>query len=79
MHVRHSSRLILCLLVHLTPVKISWSGGDRHREVLMGRLTPFYWKLTSVVVGSVIYFVIRAAALRMGMDANDMKLPSLSL
>ena len=23
MHVRHSSRLILCLLVHLTPVKIS--------------------------------------------------------
>ncbi|MGI6054308.1 MAG: ABC transporter permease [Clostridium sp.] len=45
-------------------------------EVLMGRLTSFYWKLTSVVVGSVIYFVIRAVVLRMGMDANDMKLLS---
>lgn len=45
-------------------------------EVLMGRLTSFYWKLTSVVVGSVIYFVIRALVLRMGMDANDMKLLS---
>ncbi len=45
-------------------------------EVLMGRLTPFYWKLTSVVAGSVIYFVIRALVLRMGMNANDMKLLS---
>ena len=45
-------------------------------EVLMGRLTSFYWKLTSVVVGSVIYFVIRAVVLRMGMYANDMKLLS---
>jgi len=45
-------------------------------EVLMGRLTSFYWKLTSVVVGSVIYFVIRALVLRMGLDANDMKLLS---
>lgn len=45
-------------------------------EVLMGRLTSFYWKLTSVVVGSIIYFVIRALVLRMGMNANDMKLLS---
>lgn len=45
-------------------------------EVLMGRLSSFYWKLTSVVVGSVIYFVIRAVVLRMGMNANDMKLLS---
>ena len=45
-------------------------------EVLMGRLTSFYWKLTSVVVGSVTYFVIRALVLRMGLDANDMKLLS---
>ena len=45
-------------------------------EVLMGRLTSFYWKLTSVVVGSVTYFVIRALILRMGLDANDMKLLS---
>ncbi|MFQ7584158.1 MAG: ABC transporter permease, partial [[Clostridium] symbiosum] len=42
-------------------------------EVLMGRLTSFYWKLTSVVVGSVTYFVIRALVLRMGLDANDIK------
>ena len=48
-------------------------------EVLMGRLTSFYWKLTSVVVGSVIYFVIRAVVLRMGMDANDMKLLSAAI
>ena len=45
-------------------------------EVLMGRLTSFYWKLTSVVVGSVTYFVIRTLVLRMGLDANDMKLLS---
>ena len=45
-------------------------------EVLMGRLTSFYWKLTSVVVGSVTYVVIRALVLRMGLDANDMKLLS---
>ena len=45
-------------------------------EVLMGRLTSFYWKLTSVVVGSVTYFVLRALVLRMGLDANDMKLLS---
>ena len=45
-------------------------------EVLMGRLTSFYWKLTSVVVGSVTYFVSRALVLRMGLDANDMKLLS---
>ena len=45
-------------------------------EVLMGRLTSFYWKLTSVVVGSVTYFVIRALVLRMGLDANDMKILS---
>lgn len=45
-------------------------------EVLLGRLTAFYWKLISVVLGSVIYFVIRALVLRMGMNANDMKLLS---
>ena len=28
----------------------------------------------SAVVGSVIYFIIRAIVLQMGMDANDMKL-----
>ena len=54
----------------------SGTGAIVIGEVLMGRLTSFYWKLTSVVVGSVIYFVIRAVVLRMGMDANDMKLLS---
>ena len=44
--------------------------------VLMGRLRSFGSKLTSAVVGSVIYFVIRAVVLRMGMNANDMKLLS---
>ncbi|ADL04722.1 ABC transporter permease [Lacrimispora saccharolytica] len=45
-------------------------------DVLMGKLRSFGSKLTSAVVGSVIYFVIRAVVLRMGMDANDMKLLS---
>lgn len=43
-------------------------------EVLMGRLISFGSKLSAAVVGSVIYFVIRALVLRMGMKANDMKL-----
>lgn len=43
---------------------------------LDGTIDLFLWKLTSVLVGSVIYFVIRAVVLRMGMDANDMKLLS---
>lgn len=45
-------------------------------DVLMGRLRSFGSKLTSAVVGSVIYFIIRAVVLRMGMNANDMKLLS---
>ena len=57
----------------------SGTGAIVIGEVLMGRLTSFYWKLTSVVVGSVIYFVIRAVVLRMGMDANDMKLLSAAI
>uniref|UniRef100_UPI002FD968CE ABC transporter permease n=1 Tax=Lacrimispora sp. TaxID=2719234 RepID=UPI002FD968CE len=45
-------------------------------DVLMGRMRSFGSKLASAIVGSVIYFVIRAVVLRMGMDANDMKLLS---
>ncbi|MGN0334415.1 MAG: ABC transporter permease [Lachnospiraceae bacterium] len=45
-------------------------------EVLMGKLISFKSKLTSAVVGSVVYFVIRAVVLKMGMNANDMKLLS---
>lgn len=46
---------------------------------VLGRLTPgklqaFGSRLTSAVVGSVIYFLIRAIVLQLGLDANDMKL-----
>lgn len=45
-------------------------------EVLMGRLRSFASKLTSAVVGAVVYFLIRAIVLQLGMSANDMKLLS---
>lgn len=45
-------------------------------DVIMGRLRSFGSKLASAVVGSVIYFAIRAAVLRLGLNANDMKLIS---
>jgi len=45
-------------------------------DVLLGRLKSFGSKLTSAVVGSVVYFLIRAIVLQLGMDANDMKLLS---
>lgn len=45
-------------------------------EVLLGRLRSFASKLTSAVAGSVVYFMIRAGVLRLGMSANDMKLLS---
>lgn len=46
-------------------------------EMLLGRLRSFGGKMTSVVVGSVAYFVIRAIVLQLKiMDANDMKLIS---
>ncbi|MEY8337109.1 ABC transporter permease [Lachnospiraceae bacterium 62-35] len=45
-------------------------------EVLFGWLRSFAGKLTSVVIGSVIYFIIRAVVIRLGLDANDMKLIS---
>lgn len=48
-------------------------------EVLMGRLHSFGSKLVSAVVGSVIYFLIRAIVLQLGMSANDMKLLSASI
>lgn len=48
-------------------------------EVLMGRLRSFASKLTSAVVGAVVYFLIRAFVLQMGLSANDMKLFSAVL
>lgn len=45
-------------------------------EVLMSRLRSFGSRLASAVVGSVVYFLIRAIVLQLGMQANDMKLLS---
>lgn len=45
-------------------------------EVLMGKFISFKAKLTSAVVGSIVYFAIRAIVLYLGMNANDMKLLS---
>ncbi len=48
---------------------------------VLGRLTPgklrsFSSRLIAAVVGSIVYFLIRAIVLQLGMDANDMKLLS---
>lgn len=48
-------------------------------EVLMGRLRSFASKLTSAVAGAVVYFLIRAIVLQLGLSANDMKLFSAVL
>lgn len=48
-------------------------------EVLMGRLRSFASKLASAVVGGVVYFLIRAIVLQLGLSANDMKLFSAVL
>ncbi len=48
-------------------------------EVLFGRARNFGAKLLAAVAGCVIYFLIRAIVLRMGMKANDMKLLSAGI
>lgn len=45
-------------------------------DVLMGKLISFASKLSGAIVGCVVYFLIRAIVLQLGMDANDMKLLS---
>lgn len=45
-------------------------------DVLMGRLRSFASRLISAIVGAIVYFLIRAIVLQLGMDANDMKLLS---
>ncbi|MDY4041616.1 MAG: ABC transporter permease [Collinsella sp.] len=51
--------------------------GEVLARLLPARFTAgFAARLTSAVVGSVVYFLIRAVVLQMGMDANDMKLLS---
>ena len=48
-------------------------------EVLLRRVKNFGMKLTSAVIGSMVYFVIQAYVLKMGLDPNDMKLLSALL
>lgn len=45
-------------------------------DVLLGKFISFKAKLISTIVGSVVYFAIRAIVLYLGMSANDMKLLS---
>ncbi len=42
-------------------------------EVLMGKLVSFIYKFSSAIIGSIIYFLIRAIVLQMGLDPNYMK------
>ncbi len=50
--------------------------GEVLGRLTPGKLTGFKSRLISAVLGSVVYFLIRAIVLQMGMDANDMKLLS---
>ena len=50
--------------------------GEVLGRLLPGGLTKFGTRLVSAVIGSVVYFLIRAIVLQLGMDANDMKLLS---
>lgn len=43
-------------------------------EVIFGRFRSFGSKLTSVVIGSIVYFLIRAIVLQLGLNPNDMKM-----
>ena len=52
------------------------SGEVLARILPMGWTSGFAARLTSALVGSIVYFLIRAIVLQMGMDANDMKLLS---
>ena len=42
-------------------------------EVLMGKFINFIFKFSSAVVGSIVYFLIRAVVLQLGLNANYMK------
>lgn len=46
-------------------------------EVLLGKLIDnFAWKLVCVVVGGIVYYIVIAFVLKMGLNANDLKLLS---
>ena len=53
--------------------------GEVLGRLTPGKLTAFGSRLVSVVVGSVVYFIVRAVVLQMGLDANDMKLLSAAI
>ncbi len=50
--------------------------GEVLGRLLPGGLTQFSVRLASAVFGSVVYFLIRAIVLQLGIDTNDMKLLS---
>ena len=50
--------------------------GEVLGQLAPGKLRSFGSRLTSAVAGAVVYFLIRAIVLQMGLDANDMKLLS---
>ena len=50
--------------------------GEVLGQLTPGKLRSFSSRLISAVVGSLVYFLIRAIVLQLGMDANDMKLLS---
>ena len=50
--------------------------GEVLGQLTPGKLRAFGARLTAAVVGSAVYFLIRAIVLQLGMDANDMKLLS---
>ncbi|MCI1665933.1 MAG: ABC transporter permease [Atopobiaceae bacterium] len=50
--------------------------GEVLGQLMPGKLRSFSSRLISAVAGSIVYFLIRAVVLQMGMDANDMKVLS---
>lgn len=48
-------------------------------EVLLGKFINFIFKFSSTIVGSIVYFLIRAIVLQLGLNANYMKLLSAIL
>ena len=45
-------------------------------QVLFSRIRAFGGQLTGVVVGAIIYYMVIALVIRMGLNTNDMKLIS---
>lgn len=43
-------------------------------EVLFAKATSFKWRLTGIIVGSIVYRMIVAIVLQLGMRSSDLKL-----